>query len=187
MTPTLTQSVSISPEWQRTPAKITHQTEYMMCCGLNKYLSNEGLKVDRVSNDKYSPYDLKVFEFDYDTLEEGGIVCRIDVERKPVRFPRNGYPETWKRGVSFAFRKLLKPVNDQRDVYLLVDNNRVDPRIIWVPYGIIKEFGVYENFRGYKNEFKVIKDNNADKLNYTFKTLAAWCTRLKNQDITRAV
>lgn len=181
MTDCTSQDVSISAEWQHTQPKVTHQAEYMVCCGLNKYLYDSDLKVERVSNNPFSSYDLKVISFDYNTLVEGPIICKIDVERKSTRFPDGGYPKNWKRGVSFAYRKLTKSINSQTDVYLLVDNDTAHPRIIWASYGTIKEHGDYESFKGNKNEFKVIREHHADKLNYSFKSLADWCTFLKNQ------
>lgn len=171
--------------WRNTRSEKTHKREFQIACILNDRLATRGMRVHRVPGDKYSPYDLEVILYNWDSLIQGPIICRIDVEEKPDRFGKKHIPDRWYRGVSFLVRKTQKEVNYDRDVYVLSDCHPHYPRIIWAHYATIRDFGEYENF-GSKNQFLVIRKKDYNKLNFGFRSLVLWCVDLKNNEVTHS-
>jgi hypothetical protein len=172
--------------WKNTRSEKTHKREFQIACILNDRLATNGMRAHRVPGNKYSPYDLEVILYDWDSLTPGPVVCRIDVEEKPDRFKKKCVPDRWTRGVSFLVRKTQKEVNYDRDVYILSDCQPNYPRIIWAHYATIRDFGEYEDF-GSRNRFLVVRKRNYDKLNFGFRSLVLWCIYLKNNEVTQPV
>lgn len=176
--------MSFEATWANNRMRDTHYHEMIVACYLNKQLMPRDMIARRIEGDPYSPYDIGVFSYDLDNLKQGREICKIDLERKisdPV-FPKRDIPKRWTRGASFAERKISKPLNLGRDVYALFDCQEY-PRIIWATYQDIRVYGVFEEYRGYKNRFYTLPK---DRLNYGYKSLVEWCQRLKNEEVIPA-
>lgn len=102
---------------------------------INTYLRPRGLKAKRVSDNPKSKQDIVVYEFDYKTLVEGRLVCKIDIEQK-LKEDFHEYPnppDNW-FAWSFLCRKASERTNGDHDVYVLY-NNETNPynfdKIFW--------------------------------------------------------
>jgi hypothetical protein len=153
-------------DWKGIPSEITHRGELTIENLLNDhFLKNKiDAKARRVEckNPTFSDYDISVHEFDIKILKIGNVIIKIDVERKPGRefSGDKEIPSGWPRGVSFVDRKVKKSINRNIDVYMIHDDNKSSPKIIWAPYGWIRSYGTFqksENGNSY-NDFWGIKD-----------------------------
>jgi hypothetical protein len=170
-----------SPVWGNIKMRDTHKFEIRLTCILNKQLLKKDMVAKRVERNPFSPYDIGVYNYNLKYLKDGEEICKIDLERKlNDRFPKKGIPPRWTRGVSFLERKLEKPINWDRDVYVLFDNDDEYPRIIWATYHDIREFGLYQEFRGSKNRFRTL---DLSHLHFGYESLVNWCACLKNMEL----
>jgi len=103
---------------------------------LNSYVRRYDLICERVDSDKkqFSPYDNHVAEYNYNILERGKIICKIELEEKIHdtfdRFPKP--PIRWPYW-SFLARKIDKGVLGDTDVYVLYSGNDFN-NIFWASF-----------------------------------------------------
>ena len=147
------------------PQEITHMGELTIENLLNNNFLKNGISAKVVGwSARTQPFPTMIFlrRFDIRILKFGNVIIKIDVERKPDRefSGKDEIPSGWPRGVSFLDRKVKKPINRNQDVYMIHDDNKSSPKIIWAPYGWIRSNGVFiksENGNQY-NDFWGIKD-----------------------------
>jgi hypothetical protein len=180
--------VHFDPTWGLTPLAITHKYEFLIESILNQQLFKYNLRAKRIEENPFSDYDLGIYLFDFEKLQYGNEICKLDLERKPNDvFPREGIPLRWSRGYSFLQRKTRKEINYDRDAYMLFDNNPTYPRCRWINYFNLREFGIPKSFNhwGAKNEFIEIKEGNFPKVFQGYRSFIQWCNCLQNKEILK--
>jgi hypothetical protein len=179
-------------EWKRKDMEKTHKEEIKISCILTSQLMKHNMFCRRTNLDPYTPVDLSVVNFDYNHLREGGLVCKIDIESKPIHFIGHGslmVPGSWVRGISIVERKVAKVENFDRDLWVSFDLSKY-PRPIAVPYSIIRDFGVFEDQsrrhphdNPLKWQFRLIKQRDYDKVLYSWDDIVKWCKKLQNKEV----
>jgi hypothetical protein len=110
--------------------------EFEFSDNLNNYLRKFSLHCERVQSDQkqYSPYDAHVVEFNYNILDAGRIICKIEIEEKSHdifdKFPLP--PERWPYW-SFLARKVDKTCLGDTDVYVLYKRDNYQ-NIFWASF-----------------------------------------------------
>lgn len=163
------------------PSKETHKREFLMEWELTRRLMDYDLIARRDDRGMFSPSDINIDRFNYEHCEWGNRVAVVDVERKLNVRLQNGIPKNWiscGRGVSYLDRKISDETRSGKMIYLLFDDDPINPSVVWNLFEDIRVNAIFSNRGNVDQIYWEMRPDKCHLVNIGWDSLISYLSKL---------